>query len=59
MSQFYRRGGYYDDTGHWVRTKYCFVFCGLSCNCMPPLGLEYVPSLDKTKKEKQDEILDE
>lgn len=32
------RDGYYDDAGHWQRTKFCFVDCGDRCTCKPPLG---------------------
>jgi hypothetical protein len=30
--------GYYDETGHWQRTKFCFVSCGDRCTCRPPMG---------------------
>jgi len=43
-------GGYYDDTGHWQRLKYCFVSCGAACTCMPPGGLDYNPLHDKSKQ---------
>lgn len=42
-------GGYYDDTGHWQRAKFCFVSCGARCNCMPPMGQDYNPLFDKSK----------
>ena len=32
------RAGYYDEEGHWIRTKYCFVSCGARCDCGPPFG---------------------
>lgn len=42
------RYGYYDDTGHWQRTKFCFVYCGARCNCGPPHpGGYYNPAFDK------------
>lgn len=40
--------GYYDDTGHWQRTKFCFMDCGERCTCKPPLGTYYSPAHDKT-----------
>lgn len=43
--------GHYDDTGHWQRTKYCFVDCGSRCNCRPPSGLWYDPAHDKNKRQ--------
>lgn len=37
-------GGHYDNNGQWVRTKFCFVYCGPErCNCMPPGGVDHLP----------------
>lgn len=38
--------GYYDLSGHWQRTKSCFVHCGDRCDCGPP-GSYYMQALDK------------
>lgn len=38
--------GYYDDTGHWQRTKFCFVAC-VYCTCTPPGLLYYSVAHDK------------
>lgn len=43
-------GGYYDDTGHWVQLKHCFVYCGASCTCSPPGGVFYSEAHDKSKQ---------
>ena len=37
MSLVESMGGYYDKDGNWIRTKFCFAYCGEACNCMPPL----------------------
>ncbi len=47
--------GYYDDTGHWQRTKFCFVSCGARCTCGPPGGVYYNPLYDKSKEKEGDE----
>lgn len=39
--------GYYDDTGHWQRTKFCFVSCGDRCTCSAPMGQYYSEAHDK------------
>lgn len=39
--------GYYDGTGQWQRTKYCFADCGALCDCGPPLGVQYNVTFDK------------
>jgi hypothetical protein len=31
--------GYYDESGSWRRTKFCFVYCGDSCTCGPPFEI--------------------
>ena len=41
------RDGYYDGSGWWQRTKYCFISCGEACTCSPPLGQYYSPAHDK------------
>ena len=46
------RDGYYDDTGHWKRTKFCFAYCGAArCTCRPPAELFYNPAYDKRERE--------
>jgi hypothetical protein len=49
--------GYYDETGHWQRTKFCFVSCGDHCDCGPPMGMYYNPAYDRNKEQevKQDD----
>jgi hypothetical protein len=47
MSQWTLGNGYYDENGQWNRTKYCLVYCGASCDCGPPNGLNYSPEHDK------------
>lgn len=47
------QNGYYDDTGNWQRTKFCFVQCQ-HCTCGPPGGLYYNTAHDKRLKEKKD-----
>lgn len=37
-------GGYYDASGVWQRTKFCFVDCGDRCTCQPPNGVFQLPS---------------
>lgn len=37
------RYGYYDNNGHWQRTKFCFVSCGDRCDCGPPNGVYVLP----------------
>jgi hypothetical protein len=39
--------GYYDDTGNWQRTKFCFVDCGTRCTCRAPGNLFYSVAHDK------------
>jgi hypothetical protein len=47
MSQFPQLGdGYYDDTGNWQCTKFCFVQCQ-HCMCQPPGLLYYSVAHDK------------
>jgi hypothetical protein len=48
-----RLDGHYDDTGHWKRTKFCFMSCGARCTCGPPGGLFYNPLFDKTHEQKE------
>lgn len=38
--------GYYDDSGNWQRTKFCFVQCQ-HCTCGPPGNLYYSAAHDK------------
>lgn len=43
------RDGYYDDKGHWHRTKLCTVPCP-NCTCTPPGGMWVIHvKKDKTK----------
>jgi hypothetical protein len=48
MSQFTYFHGYYDDTGNWQYTKFCFVQCQ-HCDCQPPGMLFYSAAHDKRK----------
>lgn len=49
--------GYYDDTGHWQRTKFCFMYCGDGrCDCGPPNGEWYSPAQDKRKSRFPDNV---
>jgi hypothetical protein len=48
--------GYYDDKGHWHSFKKCFMWCGSSCDCLPPDGMYYDPAKDKRKKEADYEL---
>lgn len=41
-SSFFHLGGYYNEQGNWVRTKFCFMSCGESCDCMPPGGIWHI-----------------
>ena len=41
-----RHDGYYDNHGQWQRSKFCFVACGASCTCGPPMGRWYAPEHD-------------
>ena len=55
MNLYEIMGGYYNDEGHWIRLKYCFIYCGpTKCNCGPPDGKYYNPNYDlrlqKTRK---------
>ena len=43
--------GYYDESGHWQRTKFCFVHCGESCTCMPPFGWRIKTVKEEVKDE--------
>lgn len=38
-------GGYYNETGMWIQTKYCFTSCGDACDCQPPNGVYQLPLL--------------
>lgn len=29
-------GGYYNDKGEWIQTKFCMIPCYERCNCQPP-----------------------
>lgn len=42
--------GYYDETGHWQRTKFCFVAC-THCDCGPPGGLYYSAAHDQLRNQ--------
>ena len=44
MSLYDKRDGYYDDNGHWQRTKLCLVDCGENCTCRPPGGMWVIPT---------------
>lgn len=50
---FDHRDGHYDDTGHWKRTKFCFMSCGSRCTCSPPGGVYYNPLYDKSQEQKE------
>ena len=39
MSLFHYADGYYDETGSWQVTKYCFAYCEERCTCEPPSGV--------------------
>ena len=52
MSQYDRRDGFYDDRGHWQRTKFCFVYCGERCTCGPPMGVYRRSPTEKTEDDK-------
>jgi hypothetical protein len=54
MSIASRHDGYYDDTGHWQRTKHCFASCGSRCTCRPPFGMYYSKAHDKSLKDKNE-----
>lgn len=43
--------GYYDETGHWVKTKHCFVPCRSGCTCRPPGGMWYNENYDKRRND--------
>jgi len=46
--------GYYDENGHWQRTKLCFVDCGANCTCKPPGGMWVIPvTKDNTDEDKE------
>lgn len=47
--------GYYDDTGNWQRTKFCFVQCQ-HCTCQAPGGLFYSAAHDKRRLTEGDTI---
>jgi hypothetical protein len=49
--------GYYDDNGHWRKTKHCFVSCGSRCNCSPPGGQYYSEQHDKKLFQKAVDLL--
>jgi len=44
------RDGYYDDNGHWQRTKFCFAAC-VNCTCGPPGGMWVIPVKKNEDKE--------
>lgn len=41
-------GGYYNDAGVWVQTKFCCMPCYERCNCQPPDGIY---DLNKVKED--------
>lgn len=41
-------GGYYDENGTWVQTKFCFISCGERCDCTPPGGVYQLPKPEAT-----------
>lgn len=44
-----RNDGYYDESGYWKRTKFCFKYCGADrCTCQPPNKAYYNPSFNKS-----------
>lgn len=43
-----RYGGYYNDKGLWVQTKFCLIPC-LACNCQPPNGKYYDEAYDESR----------
>lgn len=49
MDDTWSLNGYYDERGHWQRTKFCFMSCGHRCDCGPPGGLWYSAAHDKSK----------
>lgn len=49
LPRIQRHDGYYDDNGHWQRTKFCFRSCGEACTCGPPMGRWYAAEHDKSK----------
>lgn len=48
MSIIVGRDGYYDDNGHWQRTKLCTVPCP-NCTCKPPGGMWVIPVKKKNE----------
>jgi hypothetical protein len=50
--------GYYDEDGHWQRTKFCFTDCGENCTCSPPSGAFFKPP-EETRRPPTDEELRE
>jgi hypothetical protein len=57
MSLIGHFNGYYDETGNWQRTKFCFMDCGHNCNCRPPGMLYYSAAHDK-RLQKKDELVE-
>ncbi len=49
------RNGYYDDSGIWRRTKFCFRSCGDRCDCGPPYGY-YNKDHDKSKVKQEPKL---
>lgn len=41
--------GYYDESGFWQRTKFCFIQCQ-DCTCQPPDGMFYNEAHDRKLK---------
>ena len=50
--------GYYDETGRWQRTKFCFMAC-VRCTCGPPGGMYYSAAHDKRKPKGEQENNDQ
>lgn len=51
-------GGYYDDSGKWVKLKHCFLYCGPErCDCSPPGGVYQLPPMmiEEIKEEQNDD----
>lgn len=55
MSLIDRRDGYYDEKGHWQRTKFCFLPCGASCTCGPPNGQWTIP-VEKNNEDEDNQM---
>jgi len=53
ISTDFSGGGYRDSDGNWIRTKFCFMYCGPDrCDCCDPL-LKHL-RWDLNKKEPND-----